>query len=489
MGKQDALYLLIKSLGTGDKALVRQLDKGKAGYLALFDLIARGRGYDERKVKRKLQQQGHDLNFAYAKNYLAKHILKTLREARDLPGSQVQKQIQEIEILRERKIFAMADKLLGKTLQKSWEEERFEAFLQVSGYEIERILREGERVAENIAEIDALNAQRRRARAALSELGELEDLFFTYQPISKRKRSARNEIDMEVIGRFRAHPLLQPGQSQLSARARRLYLKSLTHIHAYAGELEASLARRREVIAHFEAHPFLLQDHPVDYLNELLALGSLQLHFEEHAACRATMAQMKAFQEAHSLHGSEMFDKYYRLLLAYAIESGDHAAVQSQLPDIEEGLALHADSLAWTSLSMLYFFLARLHFEVGDFSAARRWTGLILGHTTRGIREDITSIARILEIFTHFEEGDFDLVEAQSRATRKYLARREQLHLFEARILKFLERHSFHSGAPGENEALRELHGDLGAIFENPLERPVLSYFDILAWLEGKLEG
>lgn len=489
MGKQDSLYLLVKSLGTGEKALVRQMDKGKSGYLSLFDLIARARTYDERKIKKKLQQQGHDLNFSYAKNYLGKHILKCLRETREAPGSQLSRQVQEIVILRERKIFAMADKMLQKARDKAWNEERFEEFLQLTAFEIEKILRDGERVDENIEAITEINAQRREVRKKMSNLGELEDLFYAYQPISKRKRSARNKIDMDVIARFRKDPLLMNDAVALSARARRVYLKCLTHIHAYAGELEASRDRRLETLAHFEGHDFLLKDYPVEYLNELVALGSLQLHFKEYEDCKQVMARMRSFQDEQGLHGSELFDKYFRLLLAYAIESGDRETLDAHLDDIEKGLELYADSLPWTSLSMLYFFLARLHFESGEYSRCRRWLDLILNRTNRGIREDITSISRILNIFTHLEEDDMELVEAQSKATKKYLLRREQLHKFERRILTFLERHSFHASSKAAEGAMTELKADLEGIFQDPLEAPVLRYFDILAWLDAKLKS
>lgn len=487
MGKQDPLYLLVKSLGTGEKALVRQMDKGKAGYLALFDLIARSRNYDERKTKKKLQQQGHDLNFSYAKNYLSKHILKTLRESREAPAAQSSRQIQEIEILRERKIFAMADKMLPKAMEKARTEERFQEFLQLSTFEVERILRDGEKVDENLLAIDALNAQRSEARKKWQNLGELEDLYYAYQPISKRKRSARNKIDMAVIDRFRSHALLKGDGEVLSARAKRVYLKCQTHISAYAGELETSRELRLATLAHFDEHPFLLKDHPVEYLNELVALGSLHLHFGNYDECKSVMDRMRTFQSEKGLHGSELFDKYYRLLLAYAIESGDREAVDSQLSDIVEGLALYVDSLPWTSLSMLYFFLARLHFESGAYSACRQWLDHILNRTNRGIREDITSIARILNIFTHFEEGDFELVESQSKATKKYLERRSALHQFESRILKFLGRHSFHTTSKESRNALVVLRQDLEQVFQDPLEAPVLHYFDILGWLDGKL--
>ncbi len=489
MGKQEALYLLIKSLQPGEKSLVRQANKGDSGYMALFDAMSRQREYNEGKIKKRLAQQGVKINFSFAKNYLTKHILSVLRESHSTPATTLDRLLLDIDILLERKIYSHADPLISKALERAWNEERFDEYLQISGYAIQRILRTGEKIDDNIAEINALNARRAEARRHLLQLGELEDLFFTYQPISKRKRNARNTIDLNLIRQFSEHPLLQPEARPTSVRGQRMYLRCLTHIQAFMGDFEGSRQRREEFLHLFREHDFLLGDHPVEYLNELVALGSLQLFFGENEACLATLATIREFQSERQLHGSELFDKYYRLLLGYAMGTGDHVQVVAEIDTIKEGLKLYSDSLPWTTLSMIYFLLARIFFDQENFSDSRHWLDQILGHTTRGIREDITSLARILTIFTHLEEGDFELVEAQSRATRKYLRRRDQLHRFESRILSYLEHNSFHVTNAEEKSTLETLRSELSEIFEDPQEAPVLRYFDMLGWLERRINS
>lgn len=489
MGKQEALYLLVKSLSTGEKSLVRQMDKGKSGYLVLFDLIARQRQYDERKLKKKLQEQSIDINFAYAKNYLGRHILRCLREGRDGADLQVSRQVEEIEILMDRKVYGMVDRMLGKAIEKSVSDERFQDFLKLSALQINRILSQEEDTDKSIAAIGELTARRAEVRAQLKNLGDFEDLFFAYQPISKRKRSARNQVDLAMVDEFRNHALLQEVSNAESIRAKRLFYKCRTHILAYAGELSAVTPELEAAVELFRTHEFLLDDHPVDFLNDLARLGGLKLQMGKPDVCRSLLDEIREFQESRSIHGSELFDKYFRLLLVYVLETKSYGLLNQQIEEVKEGLQLYVNSLPWTSLSMLYFFMARIQFEQKDFSQARTWLDLILDRTNRGVREDITSLARILKIFTFYEEGDVDLVESQSRSTRKYLSRREQLHGFERRILLFLEKNSFQTSTNAELDALASLRTDLDVIFEDPCEAPVLRYFDIIGWLDARIQG
>ena len=136
---------------------------------------------------------------------------------------------------------------------------------------------------------------------------------------------------------------------------------------------------------------------------------------------------------------------------------------------------------------MLLLWLARLHFEQAQFKEAKVWINRILDHPDRGQREDIQSLARIMLIFIYFETGESELTESQSKATRKFLERRESLYQFERCILRFLEHHSFADKDKQLGVAFRQLRADLETIFKEPLEANFLAYFDIMAWLDVKI--
>ncbi|MEM7037468.1 MAG: hypothetical protein AAF570_10845 [Bacteroidota bacterium] len=478
---------MIKSLSTGEKALVRKSDEGQKGYIALFDTIARQRQFDERKIKKRLKSLGIDINYAYAKNYLTKHILKTLREHRDGPGTGIRRQVSEVEILMERKVHSLAEKILSKARTRAKSEERWHDFLQLSQYEMKLLLQEGGKVDDSLQRITALNAERKQARAQLSNLGEYQDLYYTYRPVLMRKQRARNEWDLGLIAQFREDALVQDEGHALSARARRIYLMCRPSMHVFSGDIEQAENAISTLIAHYRAHSFLIDDHPIDFINTLLQLGSIQLHYQAYPKVEALLHDIQTLQKDRAIHESEIFDKYYRLLTGLALQTRNFDLIETHLEEIGQGLTLYRDSLPWSSICTLLFMLGRLHFDHGDFEAARGWLNQVLDQPNRGIREDIVSLSRILLIFIYLETGEFELVESSSRATRKYLRRREQLHRFEARILKYLETNSFHGTSREEIDALKSLRSDLEGIFEDRLERNVLDFFDILSWLEGKI--
>lgn len=489
MAQPEALFLLIKSLNPGEKALVRSAEKGATGYLALFDILSRQKDYDERKAKKKLADLGFDINFAYAKHYLTKHILRVLRENESAGPNTGNQLVHEIDILLRRRVFDLAEKMLDKARAKTLGEERFHDFLQLTALEMTLLLRNGTEMEPTITRIHNLNAERRTAREALNKLGEFEDLYYSYRPIVKHKQSARNEWDLAAIQAFSAHPLLQAPQNLGSARLKRMYLLCKSMINAFSGEYAAAGVDLQASVDLYREVAFLRDDHPDGFLNDLWRLGGMKLHFGEFSTVEAILREIKEFSELKGIHESDIFEKYQRLLLGYALQTRNYALVNAELPSIKAGLAEHADSIPWTSQAMLLLWLARLHFEQRQFKEAKHWLNQILDHPHRGQREDIHSLARIMLIFVYFETGETDLTEAQAKATRKFLHRREALYQFERCILRFLEKHSFDNKDHALREAMRGLRTELQAIFKDPLEANILAYFDILAWLDGKIGG
>lgn len=485
MAQPDALFLLIKSLSAGEKALVRQVDGSNAGYLALFDALSRQSVYDERKAKKKLQTLGHTVNYAYAKHYLTRHILRVLREHRESAG--VERQVQEIQILLERRIYGLAEKMLEKTLETAWDEERYASFLQLSSMALELRQREGGDLHKGLAAIEAINAQRREARARLANFGDYEDLYARYRPVVKRKQNARNQWDLDQVAALGADPLMADLAHAHSARAKRVYYLCRILVDAYTGAHPAAYEHLQALMGLYQTYDFLLADHAGDYLNDLLRIGGYQLHFQHYGAVGETLAEIKAVREKHGLHGAELFDKYYRLRIALALVTRDYAGLQAEWAELSDGLAQYRESLPWTSLSTLLFLMARFQFDQGRFREARQVLEDVLQSAEPGVREDITSLSRLLLVFVYFEQGDYELAESASKAARKYFQRRDQLFQFERRMLRFLEGTTFIAGDQSELPALEALRSDLGGIFQDPLEANVLAFFDIMGWLERRI--
>ncbi|MEY3443543.1 MAG: hypothetical protein RLZZ519_1824, partial [Bacteroidota bacterium] len=308
--------------------------------------------------------------------------------------------------------------------------------------------------------------------------------YYSYRPIVKHKQSARNEWDLAAIQAFSAHSLLQGKAPVNSARLTRMYYLCKSMIHAFSGSYVEAASDLQASVDLYRSVGFLRDDHPDSFLNDLWRLGGMKLHFGEFSTVEAILKEIKEFSELKGIHASDIFEKYQRLLLGYALQTQNYGLVNAELPSIKAGLERHGSSIPWTSQAMLLLWLARLHFEQGQFKEAKAWLNQILDHPHRGQREDIHSLARIMLIFIYFETGEADLTESQSKATRKFLQRRDALYQFERCILRFLEKHSFSNKDAKLRAALRDLRDELEAIFKDPLEANILAYFDILKWIE-----
>lgn len=489
MAKADAIFLLIKSLTPSEKALVRQVDKAQAGYIALFDFMSRQQAYDERKAKKKLLQLGHDINFSYAKNYLTKHILRVLREHEDAGPLASTRVVQEIELLMRRRVYDLAEKMLIKARERAWQEERWQDFLQLSNTEMTLLVEAGGDLEKSLAKIDQLNAERVEARNFLQNLGAYEDLYHRYRPVIKRKQNARNEWDLALITQFSQHSLLRNEGEAHTARAKRVYYQCQAMIKTYEGNYPGAHLALVASVALYRDHAFLGDDHPEGLLNDLWRIGGYHLFTGNYQEVERILGVLHGERERSGIHNADIFEKHTRLLLSYALTTKRYDVVESQMAAIEAGMETYQDTIPWTSMSVLTFLLARLHLEQGRHKQAKYWLNEILDHPERNQREDMSSLARILLIFIYFEQGDADLAESSSRATRKYLHRREALYEFERRILRFLEQHSFNDNGQQLLAALRTLRIDLLEIFKNPLEANVLDFFDIMGWLQTKIDA
>ncbi|MFN8397638.1 MAG: hypothetical protein U0176_23665 [Bacteroidia bacterium] len=486
MAKPDALFLLIQSLSPGEKAAVRQGEKGQSGYLALFDLIAKQKTYDEAKAKKKLADAGHQVNFSYAKNYLTKHILAVLRDNDDSGPNAGNTIVQDIEILIQRRIYDLAERMVTKAIERTLHEERWHDYLQLSSMQLELILHHSSDVEVTVQTIEDINQNRTLARQSMNILGELEDLYFRHRPIIKHKLNARHDMDLARIDRLAAHPLMKDRDAISTSRAKRLQMLCESLVQTFRGQYAQSMDTLNELVLLYRNVKWLRNDHPDSYLNDLWRLGGMKLHFGAYAEVEEILTEIEALYGSKGLHDSEIFEKHSRLLLGYALHTRNYTLANAKMPAIQQGLLSHSEMIPWTSLSMLLVWVARVHFEQQQYKEAKSWINHILDHPQRGQREDTVGLARLMLIFIYFETGESDLCESQCKATRKFLQRRDSLHAFERTILRFLENHSFTDKNAQLIQAMKQLRTELAEIFKNPLEANFLAYFDILRWLDTK---
>jgi hypothetical protein len=155
--------------------------------------------------------------------------------------------------------------------------------------------------------------------------------------------------------------------------------------------------------------------------------------------------------------------------------------------EINRFISAYSRNLDNHRILVFYYKLASLYFGSGDFRSALRYVNYVLNYKDISLRGDIHSFARLLNLVTHFELGNDELVEYQVRSTYRFLSKMENLQEVQRYILDFLRGLRQVRAGQLKDEFVR-LKDKLVGLESNPFEKRAFLYLDIISWLESKIE-
>ncbi len=129
-----------------------------------------------------------------------------------------------------------------------------------------------------------------------------------------------------------------------------------------------------------------------------------------------------------------------------------------------------------------------MYFGDENYNQTIFWLNKIINAKDMNIRSDIQGFARILNLISHWELQNSDLVEYYIRSTYRFLKKKNDFHLYQKFMLSFLRK--LNNATPDNiTSSFQELYDNLKPLLGNPYEKRAFIYFDILSWLESKLKG
>ena len=156
---------------------------------------------------------------------------------------------------------------------------------------------------------------------------------------------------------------------------------------------------------------------------------------------------------------------------------------------INTGLEQFITQLDPHSKMIMFYKTACLYFGNSDYKTAIQWLGKIINSQEADLREDIHGFARILNLIGHYELGNMELIEYYVRSTYRFLLKKEDLHQFQKYILNFLVRLKTNITEEELHKRFVTLSKNLIPLTKDPYEKRAFMYFDIISWLESKIEN
>ncbi|MBI2270591.1 MAG: hypothetical protein HYU69_09600 [Bacteroidetes bacterium] len=138
MKRSPNLFELIHSLKQSEKRYFKvysslHVKREANNYVALFDAFDKQKIYNEKELLKKYKHEPFSRNFRFAKHYLYRLILKSMRiyHAGSTVESEIQNTIQDINYLNQKGLYAHSSKLLAKAKKTAAEFEKHFSMLEL----------------------------------------------------------------------------------------------------------------------------------------------------------------------------------------------------------------------------------------------------------------------------------------------------------------------------------------------------------------------
>jgi hypothetical protein len=491
MKRQDALFQLIKSLTRGEKRnfhILAQLTSGDKKYLQLFDVIEVMEEYDEPKILKKFKRDPKfEKQLAYHKNYLYNSILNSLAYFHKGNEAEMSSIALHVRVLLEKNLFFQAKKLLNKAKESAMEQEKFEELLKLLYMEVEIL-----KVTENIKVLpEALRENEFSVKVTVDKISNLMSYRLlenqTYLLLATR-HIARREDEQSAAEKLLAAPILQEESSALSNRARIYFHDIRRGLAYYKGDHENAMLSSARALAIFEAAPAILEESKLLYMKQYALYAHHVIWVHGHEKALPLIAKLRDVKVSTPQERVSRFEKYYLYSMGLIVGVGEKAS-QEFLQEFAIELEALENDLAIGNRLLASYIQADYFVVQGEYSKALFWTNKFLNHPRTNLRTDLQAGMRLINLLIHYELGNFDLIEYHLKSAYRYIYKQERMHHYERRFLGFFKDTLAATDAPTQREIMFQFREDILEIMKDPFEERASQVFNVVAWLDAKLEG
>lgn len=494
--RSDHLFTLIKSLRKNEKRYFKVRNKGLQNedmkYVMLFDELEKMEAFDEEKIISD-NEWINPIQFSNLKAHLYKKILQSLREYTQSSNDdiQIREQIDYIQILFDRSLYQQSMILLQKVKKAIKKSDNLELQLEVLKWEKNLLpysiaKNNQKRVKQVIEEANAINERITRVNLLTNLMMELNAIYIKTGYI-------RDKSDHDNIKSLFNEKLPNWNPAEFSFREKLLWYEIQLSYFSFIQDFDKVYEYSKMWVNLFEFTPnsaYYLEMY-LKGLNHLLNAQARLLKYDEFQQTHKTLRdlanhrlvklnenlQIRLFKYSYA----HQFNGYFMI--------GEFNKGEQLLQRIEARLEAYIGMLDKHSELVLFYKIACLYFGNDNYRQALKWLNRIINSEDQDIREDVHSFARIVNLITHYELGNTDVIEYYIRSTYRFLLKKHDLHLFQELILEFLKGLSREITQSQLIERFKELRIKLLELESSKYDKRAFVYFDMISWLESKIQN
>ena len=416
--KQDNLQQLINTLSPAEKRsfkLFTNIQVGDKKYLELFDCLEKNPGADSKMLTRRTKLTPARL--AGNKHYLNQMLLRSLRNNDDAlnKGQHQLKTIIDATNLFERGMYSSALSVIDKGVEDAYHFEKHSVISGLLGIKSFILGIQG-----SLDELNACNAERKRASQAYEEYFDFYSLCVTVQKLQGERK---NKGELEAILR---HPLLKKKPEALqSIKAGSCWFNVYQMVYDGLGDNDKLLAISQQMVAFYQANTRLLDIDARAYILAYISLAQVECFAGNYKKALNSLNLMQPilhtppqYLSAENIEKINFYIRHTRahvtLALHQYVESAELGKelyrVKDTLSPVEKYTSLHE------------YALALLHVGQNKDAYDKLEELLLMGDN---LRADLHLYVRPLIILTQLALNNFSVVPYRIKSTKAWMKRQK----------------------------------------------------------------
>jgi hypothetical protein len=302
----------------------------------------------------------------------------------------------------------------------------------------------------------------------------------------------RGHKDFEIVNSFYFSSMPAFNEDRLSFNEKNYLFNSMVGYYFFTQDDNRAYEYAKKWVSIFDEKPNLIAPKIELYLkamnNLLIAQNKLGL-YEDFVNAYKKMDAIKDIKQLHLNDNIKL--QLFKYLSTHRINHyfllGDFKDGVAIIPEIADGLNRFIGQLDPHHIMIFYYKFACMYFGNNQYQQAVFWLNKIINATDVDLRSDIQGFARILNLISHYELNNNDLVDYYILSTYRFLIKKEDLYNFQKYIMKFLK--ALTTINPDQLiDAFKTLRNQMMGLKNSPYEKRAFFYFDIISWLESKIE-
>ena len=490
----DKLFRLIKSLSPSEKRYFIVWSQSKAGRLSrfkqLFELNDQAEALNDPEFVKKIYpgESVEGKKYTELKAYLYDLILKALQAFDEQTSVEYRLRhlLQSVSVLFKRGLYSDCREQLTKARRLAIYYENFSIILETLRWEkhIAYALSDMDLLAKEIQRIDY---EEDTCIKQIKNLSDYRRIFLKIWTSVKTEAAARHEDRLEKIHLLADDPLLKNFDGALSHTARVLFFRAKTIYYYLILDYESFYENGRKLIDLQESKPWFLTENLTEYIaslsNFLLACGLLQ-RYDEVAETLEKFRQLKPLTHDDRV---KIQRQYFSGKLNLCVFTGDFEEGRLEMARLAD--EVEKSDLAFFESASFQFQFFSIAFGCQDFRLAVDFINKILGQHKTVERQDLQSLARMLNLLVHYEMGNMELLDSLLRSSARYLRSRNRLFQMEKNFIRFMANLARAATKEAQKEVLTKEKDLLLSEAKSPVGRILLQYFDFESWINSKISG